>query len=198
MATYQSIRYNVDYGGKAGSLMPLALFTSDGSDANATFTSGIDSTYDEYLFIFNDIHPETTGKHLNFQVDTGSNTSYNQTITSTSFKAYHQEDDTGDALTYNGSYDQAQGTAFQNISTDIINDADASCSGYLHLYNPASTTFVKHFLSVCHGMTDGSPPYAENRWNAGYINTTTAITRVQFKMTSGEIQGGTIGMFGVI
>ena len=198
MATYQSIRYNVDYGGKAGALMPLALFTSDGSDANATFTSGIDSTYDEYLFIFNDIHPETTGKHLNFQVDTGSNTSYNQTITSTSFKAYHQEDDTGDALEYNGTYDQAQGTAFQNISTDIINDADASCSGYLHLFNPASTTFVKHFMSVCHGMTDGSPPYSENRWNAGYINTTTAITRIRFQMTSGEIQGGTIQMFGVI
>ena len=116
MATYQSIRYNVDYQGNAGSLMPLALFTSDGSDATADFTSGIDSTYDTYLFIFNSIHTETTGKHLNFQVDTGTNTDYNQTITSTSFKAYHKEDAATTALEYNGSYDQAQGTAFQNIS----------------------------------------------------------------------------------
>ena len=197
MATYQSIKHDLDYGGKAGSLMPLLLFTSDGSDATADFTSKIDSTYDTYMFIFNDIHPETTGKHLNFQVDTGTNTDYNQTITSSSFKAYHQEDDSPLELVYNGSYDQAEGTAFQNISTDIIDDSDASCSGYLYLFNPASTTFVKHFMSVSNGMADGSPPYSEVRYNAGYINTTTAITRVQFKMTSGEIQGGTIQMFGV-
>ena len=196
MATYQSIRYNVDYQGNAGSLMPLSLFTSDGSDATASFTSGIDSTYDEYLFIFNNIHPETDNTNFSFQVDTGTNTSYNQTMTTTFFRAVLSEADDSPSLAYVTSQDQAQGTAFQILLAGIGNDNDQSGSGFLHLYNPSSSTSVKNFIARGNSLIASDQTY--DNFVAGYINTTTAITRVQFKMSSDEIQGGTIGMFGVI
>ena len=195
MATYQSIRYNVDYGGKAGSLIPLALFTSDGSDATADFTSGIDSTYDEYLFIFNNIHPETDNQIFQFQVDTGTNTDYNQTVTSTSFRAYQDEAGSETSLGYVAAQDQGQGTDFEFLAGGIGNGNDECGSGTLHLFDPSSSTFVKHFLAKTQ-CTEASD-YTEHRFQAGYFNTTTAITRVRFKFASGEIQGGTIGMFGV-
>ena len=195
MATYQSIRYNVDYAGKAGSLIPLALFTSDGSDATADFTSGIDSTYDEYLFIFNNIHPETDNQIFQFQVDTGTNTDYNQTVTSTSFRAYQDEAGSETSLGYVAAQDQGQGTDFEFLAGGIGNGNDECGSGTLHLFDPSSSTFVKHFLAKTQ-CTEASN-YTEHRFQAGYFNTTTAITRVRFKFASGEIQGGTIGMFGV-
>ena len=195
MATYQSIRYNVDYGGKAGSLIPMALFTSDGSDATADFTSGIDSTYDEYLFIFNNIHPETDNQIFQFQVDTGTNTDYNQTVTSTSFRAYQDEAGSETSLGYVAAQDQGQGTDFEFLAGGIGNGNDECGSGTLHLFDPSSSTFVKHFLAKTQ-CTEASN-YTEHRFQAGYFNTTTAITRVRFKFASGEIQGGTIGMFGV-
>jgi len=198
MATYQSIRYNVDYGGKAGVLMPLALFTSGGSDATADFTSGIDSTYDEYLFIFNNIHPSLNNGNYPFQfnmsVDSGSN--YNVTKTSTHFRALHNEDDNAASIAYETGHDEAQATGFQDIGINIGGDDDECVSGTLTLFNPSSTTFVKHFIARL------SPYEVSDRafdcFAAGYGNTTSAVDAVQFKMSSGEIQGGTIGMFGVI
>ena len=185
----------MDYGGKAGSLIPLALFTSDGSDATADFTSGIDSTYDEYLFIFNNIHPETDNQIFQFQVDTGTNTDYNQTVTSTSFRAYQDEAGSETSLGYVAAQDQGQGTDFEFLAGGIGNGNDECGSGTLHLFDPSSSTFVKHFLAKTQ-CTEASN-YTEHRFQAGYFNTTTAITRVRFKFASGEIQGGTIGMFGV-
>ena len=195
MATYNAIKYNVDYGGFAGSLMPLSTFTSDGSDATATFTSGIDSTYNEYLFIYNNIHPENNDITFGFQVDTGTNTNYNQTITSSSFFSYHREDDAS-GISYATGGDQAQGTALQNISDSIGNANDEAVSGWLRLFEPSSGTFVKHFMacSIANMHSEG----AYQTFRAGYINTTTAITRIQFKFSGGEIQGGTIQMFGII
>jgi len=195
MATYNAIKYNVDYGGFAGSLMPLSTFTSDGSDATATFTSGIDSTYNEYLFIYNNIHPENNDITFGFQVDTGTNTNYNQTITSSSFFNYHREDDAS-GISYATGGDQAQGTALQNISDSIGNANDEAVSGWLRLFEPSSGTFVKHFMacSIANMHSEG----AYQTFRAGYINTTTAITRIQFKFSGGEIQGGTIQMFGII
>ena len=195
MATYNAIKYNVDYGGNSGRLIPLSTFTSDGSDTTATFTSGIDSTYKEYLFIFNNIHPETNDITFGFQVDTGTNTNYNQTITSSSFFSYHREDDvTG--VTYSTGQDQAQGTALQNISDSIGNANDEALAGWLRLFEPSSGTFVKHWNSCA--ITNMHSEGAYQTFRAGYINTTTAITRIQFKFSSDEIQGGTIQMFGVI
>ena len=195
MATYNAIKYNVDYAGKAGQLMPLSTFTSDGSDSTADFTSSIDSTFKEYLFVYSNIHPENNDITFGFQVDTGTNTNYNQTITSTSFFSYHREDDVN-GVSYSTGGDQAQGTSLQNISDSIGNANDEDLAGWLRIYDPSSTTFAKHFLacSIANMHSEG----AYQPFRQGYINTTTAITRVRFKFSSGEIQGGTIQMFGVL
>ena len=196
MATYKSIRYNVDYGGKAGALMPLALFTSDGSDTTASFTSKIDSTYDEYLFIFNNIHPETDNTNFSFQASIDSGSNYNVTTTNTLFHSFHYEDNSGTPyVAMDTSRDLAQSTSFTVVIDSLGTDNDQNASGYLHLFNPSSTTFVKHFIanSVTNTQNDG----AINCFGTGYFNTTSAIDAIQFKMSSDEIQAGTIGMFGV-
>ena len=195
MATYQSIRYNVDYAGKAGSLMPLLLFTSDGSDATASFASGIDSTYKEYLFIYNNIHPETDGQFFTVNLRDGS-TAYDASKTTTHFTAEHDEADSATGFEYKTGSDLANGTGIQRITDNVGNGNDECCSGLFRLYSPSSTTFVKHFMGVSN--TYQNSDYSVNAFVGGYANTTSAIDGVQFKFASGEIQGGTIGMFGVI
>ena len=195
MANYHDIKYNVDYGGNAGSLFLLSTFTSDGSDATASFTSSIDSTYKEYLFIFTNIHPESNDITFQFQVNASGGSGYNETITSTSFFSYHREDDVS-GLSYSTGGDQAQGTSFQNISDSIGNANDEAVSGWLRLFDPSNTTFVKHFMSCAIANMHSEGAYQPFR--GGYINTTSAIDEVQFKFSSGEIQGGKIQMFGVL
>ena len=188
--------------GAAKSLTHIKTLTAS-SSGTLDFLNGsdnvvFDSTYPIYKFVFTNIHLATNGQYLSFQADTGTNTSYNQTITSTTFKAYHKEDGGSTyALGYDTGSDQAQGTAFQRLSSDLISDNDASISGSLMIFNPSSSTFVKHFMSEANTMVDGSPPYTEVRYYAGYFNTTTALTRVQFKSTSGNIDSGTVKMYGI-
>ena len=166
------------------------------SSATIDFTSGIDSTYKEYLFTFKNIHPATDGVDFEFQADTGTNTSYNQTITSTTFRATSAEGDATDtAIGYRTGEDQAQGSAFQDLNIGMGNDNDQSLSGYLCLYNPSSTTFVKNFIARVGSPKDND--HAIDFFCAGYFNTTTALTRVQFKMSSGNIDAGVIKMYGV-
>ena len=195
MANYHDIKYNVDYGGNAGSLFLLSTFTSDGSDATASFTSSIDSTYKEYLFIFTNIHPESNDITFQFQVNASGGSGYNETITSTSFFSYHREDDVS-GLSYSTGGDQAQGTSFQNISDSVGNANDEAVSGWLRIFHPSDTTFVKHFMSCAIANMHSEGAYQPFR--GGYINTTSAIDEVQFKFSSGEIQGGKIQMFGVL
>ena len=181
-------------GVSAKSLILLATETAS-SSATISFTSNIDSTYKEYIFKFIDIHPATDQKNLTFQVDTGTNTNYNQTITSSSFYTYHNEGDTTTSLQYITGYDQAQGTGFQILSESTGNDNDACVCGTLHLFDPSNTTFVKHFMSRTQAA-EGTG-YSGDTYVAGYINTTTAITRVQFKFNSGNIDSGTIKLYGI-
>ena len=174
------------------------------SSASISFTSGIDSTYKEYVFYFNNIHPATDAVNFQFQADTGTNTNYNQTITSTTFRAYHYEDYADQNLSYVTEDDQAQGTSFQVLSvmggTGIGADNDQNFNGSLTIFDPSNTTFVKHFLSRCStnysGDSDGTDA-ALDMFCAGYFNTTTALTRVQFKMSSGNIDSGDILLYGV-
>ena len=166
------------------------------SSATIDFTSGIDSTYKEYLFTFKNIHPATDGVDFEFQADTGTNTSYNQTITSTTFRATSAEGDATDtAIGYRTGEDQAQGSAFQDLNIGMGNDYDQSLSGYLCLYNPSSTTFVKNFIARVESPKDND--HAIDFFCAGYFNTTTALTRVQFKMSSGDIDSGDICLYGL-
>ena len=196
MADYTAIKYNVPYSdGSAGGLR-LITTTTASSDSTISFTSGIDSTYKEYIFIFNNIHPATDNVDFTFQVDTGTNTSYNQTMTTTVFRALHDEADTAATTNYDSGRDQAQGTAFQILAHEIGNGNDENMSGSLHLFEPSSATYVKHFMATL--SLYAASNMSENKYVAGYVNTTTALTRVQFKMSSGNIDAGTIQLFGVL
>ena len=162
----------------------------DGSD-DVTF----DSTYPIYRFSFINIHPATDETQFAFQVDTGTNTSWNQTITSTFFRSHHFEDNSVAALQYKGEQDQAQGTSFQKIAINLGTDNDQSCAGTLQIFAPSNTTFGKHFLALTN--TYRAEDSDEQGFCSGYVNTTTALTRVQFKMSSGNIDAGVIKMYGV-
>jgi hypothetical protein len=195
MADYTAIKYNVPYSdGSAGGLR-LITTTTASSDSTISFTSGIDSTYKEYIFIFNNIHPATDNVDFTFQVDTGTNTSYNQTMTTTVFRALHDEADTAASMSYDSGRDQAQGTAFQILAHEIGNGNDENMSGSLHLFEPSSATYVKHFMATL--SLYAASNMSENKYVAGYVNTTTALTRVQFKMSSDAIEAGTIKLYGI-
>ena len=183
--------------GVTGSSLVLLSEQTASSSSTIDFTSGIDSTYKEYIFKYINVHPATNQVNFQFQVDTGTNTNYNITCTSSTFRARHDEDGSDAALAYRTQDDQAQGTSFQRLVGNITNGNDESGSGELFLFNPSSTTFVKHFMSKgnCHYNTNSSLLVY---YVAGYFNTTTALTRVRFKMSSGNIDSGTIKMYGVV
>ena len=181
--------------GLSGGALNLISTQTASSSSTISFTSGIDDTYDSYVFKFYDIHPANNGVNFTFQVDTGTNTNYNQTITSTAFQAFHGENGSSGSLSYASDKDQAQGTAFQVLMQPIGNGNDESGSGTLQLFNPSSSTFVKHFIGTTQYYNDGD--YSQTLHTAGYINTTTALTRVQFKMSSGNIDSGVIKLYGV-
>ena len=179
-----------------GSMTLLQTQTAS-SSATIDFTSNIDSTYDVYCFKFINIHPATD--NVKFQVgfrDGGSN--YDAVKTTTAFRAQHNEGDTQAVLLYDTSNDLAQSTAFQTLEgggNALSNDNDHGLSGELYLYNPSSTTFVKHFMA----RTSATNPndYALDGFVAGYLNTTVAIDGVQFKVASGNIDSGVIKLYGI-
>ena len=174
----------------------LNLISSQTASSSSTidFTSGIDSTYKEYIFKFINIHQATDIAFLTFNgsVDTGSN--YNVTKTTTFFNAYHDEGDSSTGLTYQTGNDLAQSTDFQKLA-EGGSDNDQSISGEMFLFNPSDTTFVKHFISRFNMYSRSD--YTQDHYIAGYFNTTSAIDAVQFKMNSGNIDAGTIKLYGV-
>jgi hypothetical protein len=176
--------------------MAMDLITTNTSSgaASSDFTSSIDSTYKLYIFKFYDVNPATDGTHFQFQANASGQTGYNETMTTTLFSAYQDESGTDPSLWYNTDDDQAQGTAYQIICRQIGNGSDESGAGELFLFNPASTTYVKHFYSRANNTR--SDDYCWGDFCAGYINTTSAIDDIQFKMASGNMDG-TIKMYGV-
>ena len=183
-----------------GSMTFIKKLTAS-SSATLSFVDGtsgvvLDNTYKEYLFTFKNIHPSAESV-FSFQADTGTNTNYNQTITSTSFRAFHREDGGESGLGYITGGDQAQATGFQmlNVSGGFDIENSANLSGTLTLFNPSSTTFVKHFISNTTHMGNGD--YSHNNFVSGYFNTTAAIDEIQFKMSSGNIDAGDICLYGI-
>ena len=169
------------------------------SSATISFTSGIDSTYKEYIFRFYDIHPASVSQ-FSFQANASSGSGFNETIQSTSFQSFHREDDSSTSLNYRTGDDQAQGTSFQVLTNNVGDDADQSCSGILHIFDPSNTTFVKNFISriqVYRSTGSSAEASSVEHFTAGYFNTTSAIDEIQFKMSSGNIDSGTIKMYGV-
>ena len=171
------------------------------SSSTLSFVDGassvvLDDTYKEYLFTFNNIHPGTDDVSFmfNLSIDGGSN--YNVTKTSNFFISFQNEAGSQTNLTYSGSYDSAQSTGDEYLTTDTLGaDNDQCVSGYLHLFNPSSTTFVKHFIAQVSHYHEAD--FAVNDFKSGYANTTSAIDAIQFKMDSGTIDSGTITLYGI-
>ena len=177
-----------------GSLTHIATQTAS-SSASVSFTSGIDSTYKEYIFYFVNIHPATDTANFTFQTSTNTGSSYGVTATTTFFAAIHTEDDSSASVAYYSSLDSAQSTSFIDLGGDTNNDNDGSLSGTMHLFNPSNTTFVKHFTA--RSSVYNHNPMSVDAFVSGYFNTTSAIDAVQFKFDSGNIDSGQILLFGL-
>ena len=182
-----------------GSLVPIKTLTAS-SSATLSFVHGsngvvFDNTYPIYKFEFINCHPATNEANFTFNMSTDSGSNYNVTKTSTFFASIHKEDDSSSSLSYFSNVDLAQSTSFQQIAENIKNDNDIGVSGEMYLFNPSSTTFVKHFLGrTNHHRNSGQ---SSDEFVAGYGNTTSAVDGIQFKMHSGNIDFGTIKLYGI-
>ena len=175
----------------------ITLISSQTASASASlsFTTGIDSTYRTYMFKFINIHPATDEAKFQFNLSTDGGSSYNVTKTSTAFESVHNEADTYTSLNYDTNNDLAQSTAYKPITAGVGADADQSVSGYLSLFNPSSTTYVKHFIIDINFYYFAD--YTIRSMMAGYGNTTSAVNAIRFQMSSGNIDAGTILMYGI-
>jgi len=184
--------------GFGGSMVLIKKLTAS-SSATLSFVDGssgvvLDNTYKEYVFTLNNVHPQNTDQNfgINFSTDSGSN--YNVAKTGTFFRAYHSESG-GGTLEYGTGGGLAQGTGLQLIANGVKNDNDIGVSGYVSLFNPSSTTFIKHFISVTNCFNDNGQSLES--FVAGYGNTTSAINGVLFQMPSGNIDSGDICLYGI-
>ena len=183
-----------------GSMIFIKKLTAS-SSATLSFVDGsngvvLDDTYKEYVFTFNNIHVATNMADFSFNMSTDSGSNYNVAKTTTYFKAQHQGS-TGNhgSLDYITGFDLAQGTGFQRLTEALSNGDTASMSGYLHLFNPSSDIFVKHFIYVDNEF--GNDNFAVNSFVAGYGNTQSSVNSIQFKFDSGNIDAGDICLYGI-
>jgi len=177
-----------------GKLTLISSQTASGS-ASISFTSGIDSTYPIYKFVWINCHPVNDGVDFTFNLSTDGGSNYNVTKTSTMFVAYHDEIDANTGLVYSTEGDLAQGTGFNPLNRDTGNGNDESLSGSMELFNPASSVFVKHWISRVNSYQLNNN---SQEWNsAGYGNTTSSVNAIQFKFASGNIDSGTIKLYGI-
>ena len=177
--------------------MALTLITTNTSsnDASSSFTSSIDSTYKLYLFKFTDVNPATDGANLTFQCNATDTADYNDIIImSTFFRAEHGEDDSPAGLGYEHSFDLDEAADFQIIAPELGNGSDECCAGELFLFNPSSTTYVKHFYSTMVSYCEDDK--TTHSFAGGFLNDATAIDDIQFKMSSGNMDA-VIRMYGV-
>ena len=188
--------------GVSGSSLVLLSTQTASSSATISFTSGIDSTYKEYIFKFINIHPanDGTGEDVDFtfQVSTNTGSSYGVAITNTHFRAFNYESGAGQGLGYLTGEDFAQSTSFINVTENGTSGGanDEHLTGTFHLFDPSNTTFVKHFISRFNFNT--AQDSFQDQYIAGYVNTTSAVDAIQFKYDSGNIDSGTIKMYGVV
>ena len=195
---FNSSNNGLETGDVGGSLVLISETTASNSSA-VNFTSGLDSTYKEYQFHFTDILPASGNSAFMFNLSADGGSNYNVTKTTSAFWAAHNEAGSDSNLYYRTSEDLAQSTADQKLSVEVTFpasvDDDNSFSGILHLFDPSSTTFVKHFISDGNHYASN---YSTRSFVAGYGNTTSAINAITFKMSTGNIATGTIKMYGVV
>ena len=181
----------------AGAMTLIKTLTAS-SDSALSFVNGssdvvLDSTYKTYIFKFYNIHPATNDVDFEVGFRDGS-TAYDATKTDTYFVAYHSEGD-ATGLTYDGGEDVAQGTGFTPLNHSTGTDNDQGVSGEMWLFSPSSTTYVKHYMSRVNNYH--AADYSFDVYKSGYCNVTAAIDAVQFKMGSGNIDDGTIKLYGI-
>ena len=191
----------IDSGISIGAMTLIKTLTAS-SSGTLSFVHGassvvLDGTYKKYIFKFINIHPQTDAQHFSFQSSINTGSSYGVTATTTLFRAYHNEGDSSAGLAYRADYDLAQSTNFIPFSDGIAtgNGNDECVAGYLHLYNPSSTTFVKHFTACFNEYHQAD--FSINGFIGGYFNTTSAVNAIRFQMSSGNIDSGIIKLYGV-
>ena len=184
--------------GGGGTWVEIKRLTASAS-ATLSFVNGssdvvLDSTYPIYFFEFINIHAETANAEFTFNGSTDSGSNYNTTKTSTYMETYQAESD-ANYLKYQAGLDLAQSTSFNNLSYNVGIDNDKSSNGYLYLFNPSSTVFVKHFIAEVNWVhhTDAT----HQAFVGGNMNTTSAVDAMQFKFNSGNIDSGKIKLFGI-
>ena len=183
-----------------GSLTLIKSITASAS-ANISFVHGtdgvvLDGTYLSYVFSFINIHPATDSVNFEFNMSTDNGSTYAVTKTTTSFQAYHREnDEASPAIAYASTHDLAQSTAYKRLFVGVGNESDQNGSGTLQIFNPSSNVFVKHFIGVSNSTEAND--YQTQWFTAGYGNTTSAVNAVRFRMSSGNIDDGIIKLYGV-
>jgi len=200
MATYQDSRYNIALPSGSGGALVLIKTLTASSSATLSFVNGsddvvLDSTYRTYIFKWISCHPATNNVTFQAGFRDGS-TNYDATITSATFNATHDEGGTDAGINYQAGRDQAQGTGYQDLTSFNGNQNDSATSGELWIFSPSQTTFVKLFMSRSQQM-NVEAPYTTDDYRAGYFNITSAIDEFDFKMSSGNIDAGTIVLYGL-
>jgi len=187
-----------------GSMTFIKKITAS-ADSTISFVDGtsdvvLDNTYKEYLFTYNNIHPATSGVDFQFNLSVDSGSNYNVTKTSAGIRAFHGEDGSSAALAYYdgtnaNTYDLAQSTSVQILFSGVNNNNDDSGSGILRVFEPSSTTFLKHYMTE--SQFSHETPRSMRFFFGGYANTTSAVDAVQFSMSSGNIDAGDICLYGI-
>ena len=180
--------------GLSGAGPKLILSQTASTSTSVDFTSGIDSTYDHYMFVFTEINPDTNNASFQFQANASGQSGFNETITSTWYQAKNTESDTDGQLYYDAAYDQQQGTDWQFLNLGTGAEADECCCGIMHLFNPSSTTYVKQWYSRMQTYHNANQTF--DSFAAGYINVTAAITQISFRVAFDAFDGK-IKMYGV-
>lgn len=197
MTTYNNLKYDHSFSANAtgtGSLTKISSQTASNS-TSLSFTTGMDTTYKEYVFKFFNMKPATDGVVFQFNLSTDGGSNYNVTKTSITQLTYHGEDGSAGTLHGAGGYQLQQSTAYQGTGENVGSDADQGVSGEVHFYDPSNTTHTKHYSGYI-SQTHKSD-YSWNVYLFGYGNTTSAVDAIDFKYSSGNISSGTIIMYGV-
>ena len=181
-----------------GSNSNTVNFTDGGNAGHGTASTVLDSTFKEYLFLISNMRPTTDNKSLGFQANISGGSGFDETITSTCFRAFHAEDNSGAAVSYIAGNDQTVGTGLQLLTSGINNGAADSCaSGYLRLYDPGNTTFITHFESRF-SYEEQEQSIQVDMFVSGYFNVAAAIDEISFYTNGGQVAaGGTFALYGI-
>ena len=179
--------------GFQGNFTLLNTNSPSGATASA-FTTNIDSTYKLYYITWTGINPSVQAAYFRFQF-TIDGTNFNVATTMSQWRTYHTE--TGGTVSGPGIATGAQqSTSYMNIDGPLDNSSDASGAGYMYLFNPASTTYVKCFTGQQQSMAYSGGPLSYIAAFGGYVNTTSAVTGVGFNIASGTFSGS-IKLYGI-